>query len=495
MWLYGGSAEVLLSDKEMVEGEAVFLSITTIEAGQSTPLPKIDSISGVIVDNVIHNKEFERVEVNGKEVMYHIQTMTLEFRPKKSLKIPPFQFLVDDKIVTTQPLDLKVVKELSQLSSKDNYFSIRMKLEKQSVYMNEPTLLKVFFTQKSDVPIMKLDYKKPIFKDFFIKQVEREKKYKQGDMTVHELSYLLTPKKSGHLLVEPASIRVARLNRKLQDGGWYRDVPLWSRLSSSSLPLEVKSVSSDMELVGIFRLKEKVDSLLVKANTPINLEISLKGEGSLLDYKGFNFDIPDVTVYSNEANRSSRVINEKLQSYYIQQFVFISDHDFIIPAQKILVFNPQSGKMESLETKSYSIKIDRGGDAIVSKTVVHTNSKTREEVLSPKEKFLDVKQRVTKRVQELPSYVWMMASFLLGGFVVWLFRYIPSSFWKKFKSSKLGFSGYEALQILYPHIGSDIEVEVVVRQLYAIKNGDKNVNLDRKSLKELVEKYREKGKR
>jgi len=493
LWLYGGSAEVLLSDKEMVEGEAVFLSITTIEAGQSTPLPKIDSISGVVVDNVIHNKEFERVEVNGKEVMYHIQTMTLEFRPKKSLKIPPFQFLVDDKIVTTTALDLKVVKELSQLSSKDKYFSIRMKLEKQSVYMNEPTLLKVFFTQKSDVPIMKLDYTKPLFKDFFIKQVEREKKYKQGDMTVHELSYLLTPKKSGHLVVEPASIRVARLNRKLQDGGWYRDVPLWSRLSSFSLPLEVKSLPSDIELVGKFKLKDNIDTLFVKANTPINLEISLKGEGSLLDYKGFNFDIPHVTVYSNDANRSSRVTNEKLQSHYIKQFVFISDHDFVIPAQKILVFNPHSKKMEKLETKSYSIQIDRG-ESIVSKTVVHSN-KTTEESLSPQERLLDVKRRVTQQVQELPSYVWMIVSFFFGGVFVWLFRYVPSSFWKNFKSSKLGFSGYEALQILYPHIGSDIEVEVVVRQLYAIKNGDKNVDLDRKALKELVEKYREKGKR
>jgi len=489
--LYGGSADVSLSGKEVVRGEAVFLAITTVEKGKSTPLPKIDTIAGVVVDNVIHNKEFEQVQIGGKSVMQHIQTMTLEFRPKKSLTIPPFQFIVDNKSVTTKSLELKVVDRLSQLSSKDDYFSIRMKLEKNQIYMNESLLLKVFFSQKSKVPILKLDYRKPLFKDFFIKQVEREKKYKKGDMTVHELSYLLTAKKSGHLIIPPAYIKVARRNRKLQEGGWYRDTPRWSSLSSSSLNVEVKEIPKDTDLVGNFGLEDTIDTLSVKVNTPVNLEIALKGEGSLLDYKGFNFDIPNVTIYSNDANRSAKVIKGKLQSHYIKQFVFISDHDFTIPSQQIITFDPHTKMIKHLETKSYDIHIDRGVTNS-SESLVHTNVVNK---LTPKERLLEVKRKVKERVQNLPNYFWMMGTFFLGGLFVWLWRYIPSSFWKKFKSKKLGFSGYEALRVLYPHIGSDSEVEEMVRKLYAIKNGEKKIDLDRQKLKSLVEKYREEGKK
>ena len=46
-----------------------------------------------------------------------------------------------------------------------------------------------------------------------------------------------------------------------------------------------------------------------------------------------------------------------------------------------------------------------------------------------------------------------------------------------------------ALKILYAHMSESPEIEVMVRKLYAKKNGDKSVVIDKKELKELVERF------
>jgi hypothetical protein len=48
----------------------------------------------------------------------------------------------------------------------------------------------------------------------------------------------------------------------------------------------------------------------------------------------------------------------------------------------------------------------------------------------------------------------------------------------------------EALKILYGHMSEDAQIEEMVRKLYARKNGDKDVQIDKKVLKEMVERFR-----
>ena len=48
----------------------------------------------------------------------------------------------------------------------------------------------------------------------------------------------------------------------------------------------------------------------------------------------------------------------------------------------------------------------------------------------------------------------------------------------------------EALKLLYAHMSEDSKVEEMVRKLYAKKNGDKSVQIDKKALKEMVERFR-----
>lgn len=56
---------------------------------------------------------------------------------------------------------------------------------------------------------------------------------------------------------------------------------------------------------------------------------------------------------------------------------------------------------------------------------------------------------------------------------------------RKSKGSKYD----EALAVLYPKMAQSKEVEEMVRKLYAVKQGDKEVKIDKQVLKALVEKY------
>jgi hypothetical protein len=58
------------------------------------------------------------------------------------------------------------------------------------------------------------------------------------------------------------------------------------------------------------------------------------------------------------------------------------------------------------------------------------------------------------------------------------------------KHKRKSYKESEALKILYGHISKDAEVEEMVRKLYARKNGDKSVEINKKRLNELVECFR-----
>ena len=67
-----------------------------------------------------------------------------------------------------------------------------------------------------------------------------------------------------------------------------------------------------------------------------------------------------------------------------------------------------------------------------------------------------------------------------------LLRWLPSM-------AKRGANPYkesEALKILYGHMSEDPKIEEMVRKLYARKNGDKDVKIDKKVLQEMVNRIK-----
>jgi len=206
----------------------------------------------------------------------------------------------------------------------------------------------------------------------------------------------------------------------------------------------------------------------------VTLRIELLGEGTLDDYEGISFEIPKVTIYSDEAKVESKLTGNTLQSHYQKSFVFISDHDFTIPSKTIEVFDYKRGELKRLRTKAYEITVENGAERL-SGSSVHTQSL--------------IEREATSSASTLPTLLLLLLTFALGVFVTLFFKHLPTSVFEKLRFNRTIIRNEEALKILYPKIGESAEVEAMVRQLYAAKCGDKSVEIDRDHLEKLVEKY------
>jgi len=275
---------------------------------------------------------------------------------------------------------------------------------------------------------------------------------------------------------------VAQRSRERQVGGWYMDVPKWSQLSSPSLIVEVLEPSEAHDIVGDYRLTDKVDHTRVKANKPVTLRMELLGKGTLDDYDGINFEIPGVTVYSDDAKVESTLLGKELQSRYGKSFVFIADHNFVIPSKEIRVYDYKTGKVKVLRTKEYQIEVE-GSKKALSTPVVHTKQAVQigTPVKASSENVWSGK---------LPSLLALFLAFVLGIVVTHFFKLLPKVVFPNWKKKEKSFRGDDALKVLYPKMAESTEIEDMVRKLYALKCGEKNVKIDKQRLKELVEQYK-----
>jgi len=477
--LSAGSFTATVDSTEVAKGDSVLLTLA-VTGENVDEIPEIPEINGKKVFNTKRRMLSNYVAVDGKSRMEKTRLMVMEFRPDSEMLIPSFSAMVDGELKLTKPIKVKVVEPVEGMRRATKDFALDINLEKSKFYLGEPIILKLYFKQRKNIKVMKIDYAPPAFKDFFSKEVGEKRSYEKGAFTVQEFTYQLIAKKSGKLTVEAAKAKIAQRSRERQEGGWFLDVPKWSKISSSSLEVEVLAPSQKHDLMGAYRLTDSIDHQKVKANKPVTLRIALVGEGTLDDYEGISFKIPKVTIYSDEAKVESKLMGNKLQSHYQKSFVFIADHDFTIPSKTIEVYDYEHGEMKSLKTKAYQIEIE-GEEKALTSSIVHTQTPQKTKKLSAH----STKSCYPKSL----SFLLQLLTFALGVFVTLFFKHLPSSLFENLRFNRTKIRHEEALKILYPKIGESAEVEAMVRQLYAVKCGDKSVKIDRYYLEKLVEKY------
>ena len=484
IWLNAASVEATLSTTEVVQGNMVQLKIKAI--GDKAEFPNIREIGGSQVVGRHQGQNNSFTYINGVMKNERSTSLVLTFAPQHDMIIPSYSINIDGTVYKTDPIALKVVKATAPQMANDNKFLLQMRSDKKSVMVGEPVLVTVYFSLENGVRLSENpQYNAPVFKGFFTKEVDKEKTYREGNRQVTELRYLLTPQKEGNFTIEPATakIGVSDTSRRDMFGRFFGTV--WVPISSNNINIEVKATTQNTDLVGSFYIENSIDKQKVKANKPVNLTVKIEGEGSLEDFEFPAYEIDGVTIYSDDAKVETQIIGKKLKSTYVKSFVFISDSDFRIPARSISVYDTRSDTVKTLEIPAYAIKVESikalvsNADKTEKSAVVQTNIKQDESLLP------DV---VEKKVEVKSIEWWMLIlAFILGLLLMYMLKYLPLS---KFKRNKSPYKESEALKILYAHINESKEIEEMVRKLYAKKNGDKSVVIDKKLLKELVERYK-----
>ncbi|WP_292658818.1 BatD family protein [Nitratifractor sp.] len=502
--LMAAGVKVQVSSTRIAPGQS--LRVKLIAEGNDALFPDIQKVGPYPVENQRRVNKIESRFANGKLVTQSQKILSFEIYPRKSVTIPPLTVVVDGKKYTTRPVKVEVVKGAGVGGA--GGFAIRMKVDKSSLYQGEPLILTVDAVEPLQSGIAQMQYTPPAFKGFFVKPLGGERQIHQGETTIHRLQYLLTPQKAGTLRIDPASLRVGirDLNAPGDPFGIFGSPLKWVALRSNPLTVSVKPLPIQADLVGHFEVKAKVDKTRVKANEPVNYTLEILGEGSLEDLNDPRFDIPGVTVYSDDAVVKSTVKNGKLYSSWRKKYVFISDRDFTIPALKLTEFDYADGKKRILKTQPFSIHVS-GGKAAgavppAPKGMKAQPSQPAAAATAPKfrakstaENLLEDPAYYARKAYEAKAarLPWYLAGAFLAGMGV---MFLILQLWKRRpRGSKRGVLGggrhygtEEALKILYPHINDDPAAEAMVRQLYRKQAGEE-VEIDRKELDRLAARY------
>lgn len=482
-FVWGASVKAKVNDTNVIIGNSVNL---TLEAtGNDVKFPSIQTIGDYPVERISSMSKSAIKVINGQTTQEIVKQQTLVFTPDKDMTIPAFEIEVEGQKLSTESIDLKMVKDTAPTTLGSQKFNLAMNKNKESVYVGEPLLLSIYFSESRGADIMDFRAQQPDFKDFIVKEIEGEKTYRKDNYLVHEFRYLITPTREGNLTIDSIRAKVAERSQ-VRDNffGTFFDKPKWSQIRSNSLNLLVKPLPQKSDMVGSFTIGEKIDAQSVKANKPVNLTITISGEGNLEEFEGLNYEIDGVTIYSDNATVESRVSGSQMMSSYKKKFVFISDQNFTIPSKSFSTFNPKTQKIEELTVSSYDISV-KGGSPATEVTVQSAKAQSVKTDIDSQDKKSSVSVVEPNKLE-----IWMLlVSFIAGVLATLLLsKILPLLSWS---SSKNPMKESQALKILYPHINHDPQAEEMVRKLYAKRGGDKSVVIDKVELKRLVMTYKE----
>ena len=475
-----GSVRATVNTVEVMQGNPVQLYIKA--KGGSADFPNIKMIGDVPVQRQSTSSSRNLSMVNGSVKSEQSTTKILQFIPQKDMTIPSYTVKIEGKAYKTDPISIKVVKSSAPTAQKNTVFSLEMRANKNKVMLGESFMVTVYFSLKNGVRLSQdVQYVKPEFPGFTAVDVEEEKVYMKGNYQVQEIRYILTAQKEGNMTITPAQAKVGIPDRNRRDIFGMTFGTKWYQTAANPLTIEVLPQTQESDLVGDFTVATNVDAQEVKANKPVNLTVTISGKGNLESFEFPKYEIDGVTVYSDEAKVETKIVNGELFSSYSKTFAFISDSDFTIPKRSFSMLTLNDNKVKELHVNGYDIKIKTASNAAMSSSKGHKQGVVQTNM---PQKAVQMKERIVEKEVEVKSVAWWMLvlAFCLGTLVTYGWQYVPKRKEKPYKES-------EALKILYGHMSNDPEVEAMVRKLYAKKNGDKSIQIDKKALREMVERF------
>ena len=473
------SVEATVSSRQVVAGNPVQLQIDAV--GDDVVFPEIEEVESAPVLGQAKSSSISFTSINGKSSRQNKTTLLLQFVPEHNLTVPSYDVLIDGKTYQTKPIKITVVQSEAPAMQENTKFSLQMAVEKNEVVVGESFVVTVYFSYEDGLRLAENPrYEKPSFDGFFVHEVQEPKVYRKGSQNIQELRYILTPRQEGNYTIGPAQVNIPEQDGSMRDPFGMFAPAKWTQAVSNTAAVKVVSAVPLSDLVGTFTLQSSIDTHEAQANKPVNLIVTIQGEGNLETFELPAYDIDGVTVYSDDAKVQTDIIDGSIKSVYTKSFAFIGDHNFTIPSREFSMYNPKAKRSEILQIPAYEIKVKGIPPGPIEKKAVveKKESENKKEALEDK----------SKAQSEIAAFWWMPAGSFMGGLIVmYLFlRGVPA--WKGDRRKNI-LKNAEALKILYPHTAKSAEVEEMVRKLYAKSSGDKTIQIDQKALKRLLEQF------
>ena len=510
--------------QEIYSGEELNVSLN-IETPKRVDIkfPEVDKIANLPVIAIQDKKRSIIKEINNTQIAVAKITRTYTILPTKSITVGPLSVTVDGKKYTTQSKKI----EINNLT-KGNNFLFRMSSNKKEVVVGEPFVVKVELIEPVALSSANIEYLAPKFENFTVAALGAGETVQKGNNLIRTIRYLLRAKSAGKYTLEPATAKVEIQTVPVAQSpfAFFGTEDQWKNLVTNTLSVTVKELPQKVDLIGSFTMKGSVDKLIRSAKKPIEYTLTISGKGSLESLKDLKFTIPNVTIYEKEPKIEHIANDNGIESRYRRKYIFIADHDFVIPSLTVTEFNTEKRTIETLRTKPFKIHIKDLGritsllkdknktkkaQNILTKEKVTQKSETLPPKKNPKkiqkenkiEKIEDIlidknyyKRKYSKEGYSLITLLFVALLGVIIGFLA--ATYIPKILEEK-KSKKRKEELYEdfndALNILYPHTTEDPKIEEMVKNLYEVVNGNHTISIDKKILDKMIKKIKKREKK
>ena len=357
-----GLINVSVDKREVVLGKSITLTVE-IDSRIANDYKQPKMTDFIVVPK-------KSISKNGK----HVYIYTLSPKEVGYSTIPKIEILdnvsSEIKIKVNEPVSYST--KTKKYSEKNENIFVKAQTDLTSVYINQQMTYTLQFYTKFDLA-SNPSYTLPMFQDFWKSKPKVKSGYKliNGEnYFTFEVSTQLYPMKDGNIIIDSATVSVVsleygdvanfqkqsefengkKINRNLQADA--------IKLKVYPLP-EVGKPDNFSGAVGRYKISAYVDKNIVMVNEPVNLNISITGDGNI------NSVVEPEIILSEDIQKYAttyKVKDEGWQSTKIFQCVLIPlmEGNKVIPEISFSYFSPDLRDYVTIKTSKIEINVKEG---------------------------------------------------------------------------------------------------------------------------------------
>ena len=473
------NAKVVLSAPDTFYKNDV-VNFKIVATGTDIKIPEIQTIDGLVVQDTGTSKH--TTIINGARSYKFVKAYALV--GTKDIHIPSFEILIDNKIEKTQA---KTIKMLKVEKTKSDLYNLSISVDKKNVYVGEAIEFTLKFKYKKDLEIVSLDYTKPKFENFWVKELKpKDSQNNYTEYLEQEIKYLLFPQNAGKIEIEPLKIAITTLKNQY-GGSFYLTTPTVTiPVYSNKLELNVKALPKDINLIGDFTIKSTVDKTTIDQGDAVSYKLYIEGRGNIDDLDDVEINISNTTIYDNPSKKEYNIKDNIYGGKYTKTYSLVGKQDFIIPSIEVQYFDKKTATVKTIKTKEYNIKVNK---SLVKERKLEIAQIPKQNISQQIQKVQTV---TTTDNQKLLYFMVGLVSgmVILGSYVLWIKRDKEKSEITLVQHVKKAKTPDALFKTLVVYINIDEELDKIIYKLehLSLEEYKKEKTSIVKVIKELIKK-------
>jgi len=400
-------------------GQQFRLTFTVNERGSNLQLPPGLSNNFDVLMGPSTGQSTSIRTINGQtttEVTYSY-TYILRAKSEGEFEIRPATIEAGGKVIESNPLKIQVVPAQSQSQPQtqqqtprggenqgsqsvdlggDNLF-LRVEMSKQNVFRGEQIIATVKLYADPNIPISGFDeVNLPTYEGFYTQDIEIPNQINFTREVYNNRIYqvgvlkktVLFPQQNGTITVNPFSMTLL-VQQRVRPRSFFDDFfsgvqTVRTTLTSSAVRVNVKDLPTQPANfyggVGNFNISSELSAEDVTTNDAVTLKLTINGTGNLRLIRNPELKLPsDFEVYDPRSTENVRATDNGVSGTKTVEYLFQPrfEGEYTIPSISFAFFNPASGTYETLSTREYTLRVEKGTGA-QSATVM--SSRQREDL-------------------------------------------------------------------------------------------------------------------